>query len=94
MSPGDDQTALGRITDEVFRARAPLAKRSVIVSGHPTSVTLEAIYWDLLRQAADERGCSVNALVSEIDLLRTEAQTGNLSSAIRVWLVMHQMNTK
>lgn len=59
-----------------------LIKRSVTIAGHRTSVSLEPVFWDALVAAADAEGCSVNALVAEID----EARTTNLSSAIRVWL--------
>ncbi|MFQ5534240.1 MAG: ribbon-helix-helix domain-containing protein [Sphingomonadales bacterium] len=58
-------------------------KRSVVIAGHRTSISLETIFWDLLRVAAEEAGRSINALVTEIDSTRA----GNLSSAIRVYLV-------
>jgi len=57
-----------------------IKKRSVVVAGHRTSVSLEAAFWDVLRDLARERGKTLNQLVSEIDLTRD----GNLSSAIRV----------
>lgn len=72
-----------------FRALADLQKRSVIVAGHPTSVTLERAFWDRLSGAAKARGVSINTLISRIDALRTEAGSGNLSSAIRVWILIH-----
>ncbi len=64
-------------------------KRSVVISGHRTSVSLEPIFWDLLRRAAKQRDRSVNVLVTEIDAKRD----GNLSSAIRVYLVKRLMNS-
>ncbi len=60
----------------------PLIKRSVTLMGHQTSLTLEPVFWDALTQAAREEGVSINALVTRIDL----ARSGNLSSALRVWL--------
>lgn len=57
-----------------------MRKRSVLIAGHPTSVSLEEEFWEALRRIAAERGCSVNALIEEIDAGRA----GNLSSAIRV----------
>lgn len=59
-----------------------LLKRSVNISGHATSISLEPIFWEALRRAADEENLSINALVTAID----EARTTNLSSALRTWL--------
>lgn len=55
-------------------------KRSVMIAGHPTSVTLEEPFWDALKELAAGEGLSVNALIERIDATRT----GNLSSALRV----------
>ena len=57
-----------------------LRKRSVVIAGHRTSVSLEAPFWDALKDIGQERGVSLNRLVAEIDRNRR----GNLSSAIRV----------
>ena len=66
---------------------APPAKRSVLIAGHATSISLEPIFWAALETAARERGCPLNALVAEIDAERIEAKrTPNLTSAIRQWL--------
>lgn len=59
-------------------------KRSFTIAGHSTSISLEAPFWEALKQAAAERGQPVAALVEEIDLKRGD--TG-LSSAVRVWLL-------
>jgi predicted DNA-binding ribbon-helix-helix protein len=61
---------------------AALRKRSVTVSGHRTSVSLEAPFWDALRGIAAEEGRSLNDLVSEVDRGR-DPGTG-LSSALRL----------
>ena len=55
-------------------------KRSVIIAGHRTSVSLEREFWNELRRLARDDGISVNELVTRIDRVRT----GGLSSAIRV----------
>lgn len=58
-----------------------LVKRSVVVAGHRTSISLENLFWRTLRAQAAARGLSVAALVGEIDAVRAGA---NLSSALRV----------
>ena len=66
---------------------APPVKRSVLIAGHPTSVSLEPIFWSALEVAARDLATPVNALVAEIDAARLEAKpTPNLTSAIRQWL--------
>ena len=69
------------------RDYAPPKKRSVIIAGNQTSISLEPMFWGALEAAARERGCPVNALVAEIDAARLDAdQPPNLTSAIRQWL--------
>jgi predicted DNA-binding ribbon-helix-helix protein len=66
---------------------APPVKRSVLIAGHATSISLEPMFWRALEEAARMRGCPVNALVAEIDAERIDAsRTPNLTSAIRQWL--------
>jgi predicted DNA-binding ribbon-helix-helix protein len=66
---------------------APPQKRSVLIAGHQTSISLEPMFWRALEAAARERGCAINALVAEIDSERLEAErVPNLTSAIRQWL--------
>jgi predicted DNA-binding ribbon-helix-helix protein len=66
---------------------APPRKRSVLIAGHQTSISLEPMFWRALEAAAHERGSPVNALVAEIDAARLEsARVPNLTSAIRQWL--------
>ena len=60
-----------------------LVKRSVRIAGHPTSVSLEAPFWQALRDIAARRQLSVNALLSAIDAERR----GNLSSAVRLFVL-------
>ena len=66
---------------------APPVKRSVLIAGHATSISLEPMFWRALEDAAKARDCPVNALVAEIDAERLDAsRTPNLTSAIRQWL--------
>ena len=66
---------------------APPKKRSVLIAGHPTSISLEPIFWTALEEAARAHGCPVNALVADIDVARLDANhPPNLTSAIRQWL--------
>src|ERR1700730_7667797 len=60
-------------------------KRSIVVSGRRTAISLEDAFADALREIAAERGVTVSALVSMIDTSR--AQTSNLSSTIRVFVL-------
>ena len=67
---------------------APPRKRSVLIAGHQTSISLEPMFWTALEAAAKQRGCPVNALVAEIDAARLDVeQPPNLTSAIRQWLL-------
>ena len=62
-------------------------KRSVMIAGHSTSISLEPVFWDALREAAAEESLPLNALIARIDAERVQAaDTPNLGSAIRVWL--------
>jgi predicted DNA-binding ribbon-helix-helix protein len=73
---------------------APPQKRSVLIAGHQTSISLEPIFWKALEAAAGERGCPVNALVAEIDAERLGAERApNLTSAIRQWLFRRSLGS-
>jgi predicted DNA-binding ribbon-helix-helix protein len=67
--------------DEV---KAGIIKRSVVIAGHSTSVSLEELFWEALRAIAAAQGRSVQALIGEIDAGRADQ---NLSSAIRVFVL-------
>lgn len=65
----------------------PPIKRSVEIAGHKTSISLEPLFWGLLKQAAQDEGVPINALVARIDAERIGAATPpGLASAIRLWL--------
>lgn len=67
-------------------------KRSVTIAGHETSISLEPIFWDALREAAAEEGIPVNALIARIDADRiASAIPANLASTLRVWLYARKM---
>jgi predicted DNA-binding ribbon-helix-helix protein len=64
-------------------ALGAMKKRSVVITGHRTSVSLENAFWDALKILAGRKNFTVNQLVTEIDKQRD----GNLSSAIRVYVL-------
>ncbi|AHB49513.1 arylsulfate sulfotransferase [Hyphomicrobium nitrativorans NL23] len=59
-------------------------KRSFSIRGHRTSISLEAPFWDALKQAAAREGVSLASLIARIDEARG---TAGLSSAVRVWIL-------
>lgn len=65
-----------------------IPKRSVIVAGHRTSVSLEEPFWSRLKEIARTRNLSINDLVTEIDAAETASgRPGNLSSALRLYVL-------
>lgn len=70
----------------------PPVKHSVEIAGHKTSISLEPLFWDLLRDAAAREGVPLNALVARIDAQRIQAeQPPGLAGAIRLWLAARQL---
>jgi predicted DNA-binding ribbon-helix-helix protein len=65
---------------------SPIVKRSIVIAGHKTSVSVEDAFWTALKDIAAGRGTTVAELVATIDAGR---QQGNLSSAIRVFVLDH-----
>jgi predicted DNA-binding ribbon-helix-helix protein len=63
-----------------------VVKRSIIIAGHKTSVSLEDAFWKALKQIALDRELTLSALVANIDSGR---HAGNLSSAIRLFVLDH-----
>lgn len=71
-------------TSDIFH---PPVKRSVTIAGHQTSITLEPLFWELLRKASEERALPINALIAQIDLARMDSdEPPGLATAIRLWL--------
>ena len=62
-------------------------KRSITIAGHPTSISLEPVFWAALEDAARCRAVPLNALVAQIDVARIAGESPpNLASALRSWL--------
>ena len=64
-----------------------IKKRSVNIAGHRTSVSVEAPFWEALKELAAREDISLNDLIARIDGTRAEDFAGNLSSAIRVYVL-------
>ncbi len=74
--------------------KSPVVKRSIVIAGHKTSVSLEDAFWKGLQDIAASRRMTLSDLVGAID---TERHRGNLSSAIRLFVLDHyqaRMNGK
>ena len=66
----------------------PPVKRSVEIAGHKTSISLEPLFWDMLKAEADASGTPINAIVAAVDLERISVpQPPGLAGALRLWLV-------
>jgi predicted DNA-binding ribbon-helix-helix protein len=63
--------------------KSAVIKRSIVISGHKTSVSLEDAFWQGLREIVRVQGATISSVVGEIDRSR---QHDNLSSAIRVFV--------
>jgi predicted DNA-binding ribbon-helix-helix protein len=61
-------------------------KRSIVLRGHKTSVSIEDDFWSALKEVASERDKTLSAVVEGID---EERHSGSLSSAIRVFVIRH-----
>jgi predicted DNA-binding ribbon-helix-helix protein len=64
--------------------KSQVVKRSIVIAGHKTSVSLEDAFWKELKEIAGARDMTLSDLVAAIDSNR---QTGNLSSAIRLFVL-------
>ena len=64
--------------------KSPVVKRSIVVAGPKTSVSLEEAFWNGMKEISSERDLTLSELVGEIDGHR---QQGNLSSAIRLFVL-------
>ena len=66
--------------------KSPVIKRSIVIAGHKTSVSLEDPFWDGLKDIAANEDATLADLVATINETRRH---GNLSSAIRVFVLDH-----
>ena len=66
--------------------KSPVVKRSIVIAGHKTSVSLEDAFWKGLKEIAGDRDVTLSDLVATID---TDRRHGNLSSAIRLFVLDH-----
>ena len=69
--------------------KSPVVKRSIVIANHKTSVSLEDAFWKGLKDIASDRGQTLSELIATID---TERVQGNLSSAIRLFVLDHYRN--
>ncbi|HEY7661698.1 MAG TPA: ribbon-helix-helix domain-containing protein [Xanthobacteraceae bacterium] len=69
--------------------KSPVIKRSIVIAGHKTSVSLEDAFWKGLKEIAGGRNMTLSELVAAID---SERQHGNLSSAIRLYVLEFYRN--
>ena len=66
--------------------RSPIVKRSVVIAGHKTSISLEEPFWICVRDIARAQDLTVQQIVAKID---SERKQGNLSSAVRLFVLEH-----
>lgn len=64
--------------------KSPVVKRSIVIAGHKTSVSLEEAFWKGLKDIAGMRNMTLSDMVASID---TDRRQGNLSSAIRLFVL-------
>ena len=68
----------------MFCMKSPVVKRSIVLAGNKTSVSLEDEFWRGLKEIAGKRLVTLSTLVDTIDAQR---QQGNLSSALRLFVL-------
>ena len=66
--------------------KSTVAKRSIVLAGHKTSISLEDAFWRALKDIAGSRRTTLSDLISSID---HERERGNLSSALRLFVLNH-----
>jgi predicted DNA-binding ribbon-helix-helix protein len=69
--------------------KSPVIKRSIVIAGHKTSVSLEDAFWRGLKGIARNRDITLSEMVAGID---SERNHGNLSSALRLFVLDHYRN--
>ncbi len=63
-----------------------IQKRSIVLRGHKTSVSLEDVFWNSLKRIAADRQQTISATLEAVD---AERKNRNLSSALRIFVVEH-----
>jgi predicted DNA-binding ribbon-helix-helix protein len=66
--------------------KSTVVKRSIVLAGHKTSISLEDAFWEGLKEIAKTKRMALSDLVGGID---TQREQGNLSSAIRLFVLSH-----
>jgi len=69
--------------------RSQVIKRSIVIAGHNTSVSLEDAFWNALKEIADHRATTLSDMIASID---SDRRHNNLSSAIRLFVLDHFRN--
>jgi predicted DNA-binding ribbon-helix-helix protein len=64
--------------------KSQIVKRSIVIDGHKTSISLEDAFWSGLKEIAQAHQATLSNVVGEIDRAREQ---GNLSSAIRLFVL-------
>lgn len=73
----------------------PPVKRSLALHGHKTSISLEPVFWEMLKSAAASEGMALAQLVARIDDQRIKSTPApGLAGAIRIWLVTYERGGK
>jgi predicted DNA-binding ribbon-helix-helix protein len=72
-----------------MKLKSVVFKRSIVIDGHRTSISLEDVFWTALKDIAKERGETLSHLVTSINANR---QAANLSSALRIFVLRHYMD--
>ncbi|MBO7244135.1 MAG: ribbon-helix-helix domain-containing protein [Alphaproteobacteria bacterium] len=65
-----------------------MKKRSLLIMGHSTSISLEDEFWEILKEISQTKSITLQHLIEEIDITRS----GNLSSAVRIYVLNHLKN--
>jgi predicted DNA-binding ribbon-helix-helix protein len=74
----------GTVSKQENLMKSPVVKRSIVIAGHKTSVSLEDAFWNGLKEIAGKRDLTLSDMVATID---KERRHGNLSSAIRLFVL-------
>ena len=75
------------MTETPTHSNSSITKRSVYISGHRTSISLEQAFWIQLNEICTDKGVSINECITQIDNRRIHKSEPNLSSAIRVFIL-------